>query len=374
MNNDRLNALLVRIAGLVVMLTTVYLYSAPQGKVNGSSALWNKRYNEVAYPATHNGHSHAESSVQNQTLSLKEQLERGIRATKMHVYYHQENNGAYAPFVCHGVSKDLLEGPYLEKIVEKVPRLFRGWAQDVLKQMAPLNELVRDACHVAYGDGKTKGVIPFKHCILDPSRRKLSSMLAEVKQFMAKNPSEVVTLILEDHTNSLDQIAQEFVASGLDAYVHTQDSSKEWPTLGHMVESGKRIVVLVHGDESLAYEKYPWLHNVWQYAWDTEWEFQDAADLKDTQKDVMPKRGLQAFKQRNEGPKNKLFIVHHFVTSMSGGNKVEAKKINKKSFLQTRLERLAKKAGHMPNIIQVDFFEQPGNDIFEVVNAFNEKK
>ena len=63
--------------------------------------------------------------------------------------------------------------------------------------------------------------------------------------------------------------------------------------------------------------------------------------------------------------------MHHFVTQLSGGNKTEAKKVNKKLFLQSRLDRLAKQAGHIPNFIQVDFFEMADNDLFEVVNGLN---
>lgn len=366
-------SLIIRTICFFVLGLSFYLIPYKEGIVNGSTVLWNKRFNEVAYPATHNGHSHQDSAVQNQSLTIKEQLERGIRATKLHVYYHQDKQGAYVPFVCHGVGKDMIDGSYMQKIIDKIPRLFRSWAQDVLKQMEPINEIVRDACCVAYGNETKEGVIPFKHCILDPSRRPLNTMLGEIKTFLDKSPNEVLTVILEDHTKNLDALAQDFKKSGLDSYVHVQDKDKEWPKLSEMVKTGHRLVVLLHGDEHLPYKKYPWMHYMWDYAWDTEWDFQDSQDLKDEKKDIMPKRGVLAFKGRNQGAKNKLFIVHHFVTQLSGGSKGEAKKVNKKPFLQSRLDRLAKQAGHIPNIIQVDFFEVADNDLFDVVNGLNAK-
>lgn len=308
-------AILVRFIPLLIFSSMLMIYPAqPVQVVNGSSLLWNKRYNEVAYPATHNGHSHTESPVQNQSLSIKEQLQQGIRATKLHVYYHGDKKGEYIPYVCHGVGREMVDGEYMEKVVDKVPRLFRSWARDALKQLAPLNELVRDACQVAYGCDTQKGVIPFKHCILDPSRRSLVDTFGDIKQFLQTTRNEVVTVILEDHTQNLEAIAKDLNDSGLVKYMHTQDKSKQWPTLGEMVKSDKRLVVLLHGDEKLPYQKHPGLHYVWDFAWDTEWDFQDANHLNDNQKDVMPKRGMQAFKDRNDGVKNKLFIVHHFVT------------------------------------------------------------
>lgn len=334
--------------------------------------LLNKRFNEVSFAATHNGQSHADSAVQNQSLTLTQQFEQGIRATKIHVWYDKDEKGNCVPFVCHGVTKDMLNGSYLEKIVEKVPRMFQGWARDALRELEPINELVRDACKAAYGDSDgSKGVIQFRHCILDPSRRPLSTLLGEVKQFLVKHPQEILTIILEDHTNNPDQIAADFKAHGLDSLVHTQNLTKEWPTLREMVQSGKRLVVLFHGKDDTMHEKHPWLHPIWLYCWDTAWEFQEPGHLNDPSKDIMPKRGQKAYNDRHKGVRNKLFIVHHFVTPMTGGCKKDAKKVNKKAFLQSRLDRLAKSAGQKPNIVQIDFFEQSQSDVLDLIHEIN---
>lgn len=339
--------------------------------VNGSKTLWNKRYNEAAYAATHNGSSHMACPVQNQDMPIAQQLKCGIRATKVHVWNTKGPQGETVPYVCHGITQDLFEGPYLDQVVDKVPSLFRGWARDVLKQMEPVNELVRDAFKAAYGDGKKPGVIQFNHCIFDPSRKQLAGILTDVKVFLDANPNEVFTLILEDHTKDLAKIALDFQNGGLLPYLHVQDISRPWPTLGNMVESNKRLVVLLHGDESLDYSKYPWMHNMWHFAWDTEWNFSDISSLKDVSKDIVPKRGQKTFADRMNGPKNKLFVVHHFVTPSTGGCKKSAKKVNHKSFLTARVNRLRDFTGQIPNFIQVDFFQYPNNDIFEVVLALN---
>ena len=277
-------SIIIRLICFFILGLAWYTHPYKEGMVNGSTVLWNKRYNEAAYPATHNGHSHDESAVQNQSLSMKDQLKRGIRATKLHVYYHQDKDKRYVPFVCHGVPRDMIEGPYMQKIIDKVPRLLRSWAQDMLKEMEPINEIIRDACHVAYGKDGKDGTIPFKHCILDPSRRPLGSMLSDIKNFLDKSPNEVITLIVEDHTKNLDALAEDFKKCGLDVYAHCQEKDKEWPRLADMVKSNRRLVVLVHGEENLPYKKYQWMHYLWDFAWDTEWEFPDSNDLKDEKK------------------------------------------------------------------------------------------
>ena len=35
------------------------------------------------------------------------------------------------------------------------------------------------------------------------------------------------------------------------------------------------------------------------------------------------------------------------------------------------LHKLAQQTGHIPNFVQVDFFEYPNNDIFKVINSLN---
>lgn len=363
MENRIVYAFLLRLISLLTLIITVHLYA-------DCGNLLSKKYNEITWAATHNGHSHGDSPVQNQTLTLTQQFEQGIRATKIHVWYDYDAQGKVVPFVCHGVTKEMLNGSYLDKIVDKVPKLFQSWARDVLQKLEPINELVRDACNAAYGQTDQPGLIQFKHCILDPAKRTLASMLGEVKVFLDKNSDQLITLILEDHTNNLDRVAQDFKTAGLDGYVHTQDITKQWPTLGAMVQADKRLVVLFHGDEKLAYEKYPWMHYLWAFAWDTEWSFQEVCHLKDPKKDVMPKRGKQAFDDHKNGNLNKLFMVHHYVTPLTGGCLSSAKKVNKKGFLQTRIDRLIKQSGKKPNIIQIDFFDQK-DDVLSFVEALN---
>lgn len=361
----------------LVFFALINAHSSPETKVtvcNGSAFLCAKRYNEVAYPAAHNAQSHKESSVANQDLPLPQQLEHGIRAIKIHVWPSKGADGKEVASVCHGASKSLFEKDYLEMVIEKIPRIVRSFARDLVAKIEPLNQLVRDAFRYAYGtNDDERGKIPFNHCIFDPAQRPLVECLKEVNTFMESHPNEVLTIILEDHTDRLEDLDRALHDSGLKRFAHHQKKEVPWPTLGEMLTSGKRLVVFVHGKETLPYKSHPELLYIWDFCWDTEWDFQEADDLKNCCKDIVPKRGEMAYALRNKEPKNTIFIVHHFVTDGPGGSKSSAKKVNRKAFLQARLERLQAHTGHIPNIIQVDFCEQPNNDLFEVVAEFNTK-
>lgn len=338
---------------------------------NGFEQLCKRRYNQVVYPATHNGHSYKESDVHNQDLPLKEQLECGIRATKLHVWYDTDATGKVVPFVCHGIDKSILYNPPLDKAMEQVPFLFRSFTKTLLEKAKPLKQLVLDAFHYAYGTDNATGATPFKHCILDPAAQPLEHALQVVATFLLEHPHEVITLILEDHTRNSSAIHADFKKVNLLPYVHTQDKDQPWPFLQDMLDSNKRLVVFLQGNDSAAYKNFPWMHYLWDYAWDTKWDFKDVGHFKDASYDTIPFRGEQAFARRFQKPKNKLFIVHHFLTDFIGGSKSNALKANKKTVLKNRLKRLEKEAGQLPTIVQVDFFEYPNNEFVSVINELN---
>lgn len=70
----------------------------PPSECNGHAELCSRRYNEVAFPATHNAMSNFEENwaAANQNLGLKRQLQDGIRA--MLIDTHEWNGDLY---LCH---------------------------------------------------------------------------------------------------------------------------------------------------------------------------------------------------------------------------------------------------------------------------------
>lgn len=335
---------------------------------NGSPLLYSKRYNEVAYATTHNGQSYKKSMVQNQDKTITEQLEAGIRAIKIPLWYGCDEKGNKIVCACHGMSKSLLYCMYERQLIEHIPFFLRAQAKKILDNAAPAITAMRDALRLVYGehDG-TEALIPFPHGMFDPACQPFKNICMEVSAFLENHPHEIVTFILEDFTDNLSLIASDIQKSGLYRYVHTQNIQRPWPTLGALVRSGKRMIIFVRSNDK-AQSCYPWLAPLWDFAWDTQFSFKRIADFK---YDQIPNRGNESFEQRDKGSKNKLFIVYHFITPFAGGSKKWALRANRTSVLKGRLNKLESQTGHIPNFVQVDFFEYPHNDIFKVINSLN---
>jgi hypothetical protein len=344
-------------------------YSSAPIACNGSTLLASKRYNEVAYATTHNGQSFKKSLVHNQDKTITEQLEAGIRAIKIPLWYGCNNKGNRIIYACHGMSKSLLFSLSEEKILEQVPVIFRKKVQKIIQQAGPMMKTLRDALRVAYGEqDEQQGILQFPHDMFDSASQKFKSVCAEVRSFLDIHPYEIVTLILEDFTNNVPLVAQDIQESGLLNYVHTQKLNEPWPTLKTLVLSGKRMVIFIRTNDTTQLQNYNWLCPLWDYAWDTRFNFKCIADFKH---DQVPNRGKFAYEQKDTMPCNKLFIVYHFVTPLAGGSKNWAIRTNRASILRYRLDKLAKQTNHIPNFVQVDFFEYPHNDFLKVINALN---
>jgi hypothetical protein len=334
-----------------------------------SFPLSGKRYNEVAYATTHNGQSYKKSMVHNQDKTITEQLNAGIRAIKIPLWYGTDEQKKPCICACHGVSKSLLLNIPEQKIIEQVPSIFRDYVQHLINDVRPALQVVQDALRMAYGaTDDSYGISSFPHGMFDPACQPFKNICNEVALFLRDHRQEIITLILEDFTENIDLIASDITSSKLNAYIHTQDIQKPWPTLGELVDSDKRLIILICSKNYDRIKEFPWLCPLWDFAWDTQFSFKCFADMR---RDSVPNRGKEAFNTRNEYPKNKLFIVYHFITPFVGGDIRWAKRINKYSILKNRLEKLTRMTGHIPNFVQVDFFEYPHNDIFRVINSFN---
>ncbi len=77
----------------------------------------------------------------------------------------------------------------------------------------------------------------------------LTTYLAPIKSFLDANPNEVITLLLTNPDNvAVTQFDAVFQAVGLAPYAFAPAGTlalDQWPTLGEMIASGKRLVVFM---------------------------------------------------------------------------------------------------------------------------------
>jgi hypothetical protein len=181
-------------------------------------------------------------------------------------------------------------------------------------------------------------------------KRKLDDGLADIASFMAAHPTEVVTIIFEPYVDP-SKILAGLVAVGLDTQLHVQDPAAEWPTLRQLIVADHRLVVFTeHGGGA-----YPWYHDVWKYAWDTNWEFYAPAEMN-------------CNRNRGSGD-NKLFIFNHFMVTDDGAEAF-AHELNVSSFLLTRAEECQAASGKHANFVTVDYYDV--GDLFAVVRELNQ--
>jgi len=155
--------------------------------------------------------------------------------------------------------------------------------------------------------------------------------------FLATHPGEVLILDFEDYVVPAD-IDSVFVASGLMEYVYTGPLGPSWPTLGEMVESGGRVLVLGETDVG----DLPWYHLAWGGLMaETPYTFHKPEDFS-----CRANRGT---------PKGDLFLINHWIETTPAPMPSNAQVVNQKDVIVKRARQCRRERGMTPNIVAVDF-------------------
>ncbi|CAA3007256.1 PI-PLC X domain-containing At5g67130-like [Olea europaea subsp. europaea] len=89
------------------------------------------------------------------------------------------------------------------------------------------------------------------------------NVLKEIQIFLENNPSEVITIFIEDYVTSPQGLSKVFNASGLNKYwfpvAQMPKAGEDWPTVDDMVQRNQRLVVFTsksskEASEGIAYE------------------------------------------------------------------------------------------------------------------------
>jgi hypothetical protein len=263
---------------------------------NGSEALCGRRFDQVAYPTTHNAMSARFAPygysmlVSNQCSGVPTQLADGIRSLMLDIHWYQPPEaGTPDLYLCHSE--------------------------------CPLG-------HQLLVDG-----------------------LAEIRAFLDARPAEVISFIIEtdaDTGGREAQIRDAFDASGLLPYAHTQTPGAPWPTLAAMIAANQRLVVLTDDASpntgcDASGTPCPWYQYLWStFAVETRYTYSKASDFS-------------CADNRGE-PGNDLFILNHFLTNNIGAPQF-ARQVNHDPLLSARARECWAAQNHIPNFVTVDFYE-----------------
>ncbi len=168
------------------------------------------------------------------------------------------------------------------------------------------------------------------HGYCELGNRPLVDALREIRAFMESNPGEIVTINFQNgawgHPADVD-----FIEAGLDEFALAKPEGEQWPTLGEMVSSGKRLVVFGAGSEQ------PWDLDPGSHIWESPYAF--------------PSVDRFECGTAREQP---IYLLNHFVERPMPAA-VLSRRANKKSVIMHRALGCWNETGRKPNIILFDY-------------------
>ncbi len=307
--------------------------SAGSGTVcNGHAELCERPFDEVAYVGSHNAMSVAREPgwfLAEQVDQIPIQLDQGVRALLVDVWAGRPAGTVVRTAEgSRAEAREIAErelGPDVVNAALRIADSIAGQAQ---------GPEARYLCHGLCETGST----PF----LD--------MLVELRGWLLVHPDEVVTLFIEDHVPA-ELIAADVEAAGQLPFIHQPGDDGAWPTLGEMIRSGGRLVVMTEAGRS---PDHPWLLNGFDVTQDTPYTFPTVESFSCA---------------ANRGPADApLFLLNHWLSGFSS-LVTDAQRVNTRDVLLTRAEACRDERGQIPNFVAVNFVVI--GDVFAIVDELN---
>ncbi|KAF9570414.1 hypothetical protein EC968_001813 [Mortierella alpina] len=179
----------------------------------------------------------------------------------------------------------------------------------------------------------------------------LSKALGQIKTFLENNPDEVITIFFENAGNlAASQFQTVFTAVGMDKYSYTQPVALgDWPTLGEMIATGKRLVSFVDSGVDV---NVPWLMSEYDYIFETPYSI-----VRDTP--------YPCTIDRPKDQRRQLYVLNHFVSGsiFLNGQDIDIPEpslanVTNTIDLTNHINSCQAAFLQIPNFIAVDFYEQ----------------
>jgi hypothetical protein len=335
------------IVGVVALLVVVLIGAVPSDRsvpadpaagtaCNGHDQLCGRGYADVAFPATHNSMAAADEPgwfIPEQPTGLVGQLDAGIRVLLIDTWYGRRTTRpgliATAP-QSHAAALAAAERDFGKPAVASALRIREAVTARPTGPVEPY------LCHGLCEIGATE----------------LAPEMTRVRAWLDAHPREVVTFVIEDSVSAADTAAV-FDRAGLTPLVRTQLPGRPWPTLGEMIDSGRRLVVMMQRNGGNA--DYPWLLPAFDWVQDTPFRNPTAADLS-----CRRERGTDA---------NPLLLINYWLGNDFRSLVTDARAINALAVLGPYLRKCEAERGMRPNFVAVNYFDQ--GDLFRAVDELN---
>jgi len=195
----------------------------------------------------------------------------------------------------------------------------------------------------------------------------LQTYLTTVKSWLDANPNDVLSLLIVNNDNFLPPAYDSvFKAVGLDSMAYAPSSASlttdNWPTLGTLIDSSKRLLTFM--DYNANFTSVPYIidefSNIWETAYDVTTSFDCAVN-------------------RSKGDTStSMYLINHFLDTVLLGSPVpdpgDADKTNAVSgtnSLGAQVQLCASQYSRNPNFMLVDFYEYGGGSVFQVAATAN---
>ena len=340
------------VAGVAVLMiggaSTAYVAAGglsedPSGQsgCNDHEALCDRPLDEVAFAATHNAMSAASDPgwlFANQQNGVGDQLRRGVHALLWDTHY-----GIKTQF--GQVKTDLGDISNVER---------QEYVEELGEPAVDAALSIRD--RLVTGGGKRGIFLCHRFCELGATP--LAKGLGQVHDYLVENPSDVAVIVNEDYVKPSDY-TDAVKKAGLGDMVY-RGATGPWPTLGEMIDSGQRLVMLAEhkggGD--------PWYHAAYQgIVQETPYRFKKVSELTNP-------NNLAATCKPNRGDRDgSLLLLNHWIDTSPAPRPSNAEKVNAYDALLHRARTCQKIRGLLPNLVAVDFYKS--GDLFDVVDALN---
>jgi hypothetical protein len=302
---------------------------------NGHAALCDKTFDEVSYAATHNSMSVAGKRgwfLGEQGLDIVPSLDSGVRALLIDVWYGNDAGNGNVRTAARS---------YEEALAIANDELGPDTVDAALR--------VFDA--VAPGEAGGPEALYMCHGLCETGSTSFDDTLADIRSWLATNPDEVMTIFVEDHVDA-DDIAASVIGAGLEDYLYTPTAGEAFPTLGDMIRSGQRLVVMLESGDGRP--EYPWLVNGFDFVQETPYDFPTVESFS-----CEPNRGVA------DAP---LLQINHWLNGFT--NLVsDARLVNAADVLWPRVAQCRDARGLQPNLVAVNYADI--GDLLAVVDRLN---